>query len=425
MSKVVLFGATTMAQCFGALGGLALASVLAQMAGPSLLGSFTVMLSILGVLSMLSRRGQGSLLTRAVAWALHAEGSAAAVTLLVLAVRRIVLPSLILGVVGSVLLWSGIFGQPFPGSLVAFPFALVLTTALALFAGYARGSERPWAAPMFELGGISMLTVGLLTLALVAMTDVTPLTVTAIFLISMLCMIGISVIVISRDLPDGSGLLHPSNDHRRELQHGQIPFTLIAIASFLVQSGSFLIAAPFLAQADLGLLRAAERLALLVSFPVLAITPLIVPQVVRFARLGDATGLRRTLMGAMGASGVIGASVLLLLLFWPARALALMGEEFIEAVPYLQIMAVAQFVVAVISPLIGFLHSAGHERLSMWINLGALALALGLIPILCTVFGALGFALAYSAVIIVRFGLIGLTVALRATPLPVHKGVTP
>ena len=46
----------------------------------------------------------------------------------------------------------------------------------------------------------------------------------------------------------------------------------------------------------------------------------------------------------------------------------------------------------------------------MWINVGTLALALGMIPLMCSAYGGTGFALSYSAVIVTRFGLIGLAV---------------
>ena len=79
-----------------------------------------------------------------------------------------------------------------------------------------------------------------------------------------------------------------------------------------------------------------------------------------------------------------------------------MGPEFSEAVPYLQIMALAQFLVAVTGPLAMLLNMSGRERASMWINIFSLATAIVLIPYLSILRGAQGFAAAYCVVIFGR-----------------------
>jgi len=178
-----------------------------------------------------------------------------------------------------------------------------------------------------------------------------------------------------------------------------------------MQSGSFLIAAPFLSENDLGFLRAAERLALLVSFSVLAINPVITPRIVQFSRGGETVGLRRVTMRAGMASTGIGACVLLPLLIWPEQTLSLMGAEFGAAADYLRLMALTQFVAAMLGPLSPVLNMSGRERAAMWINVVALVLALGLIPLLCAEYGALGFAVAYSVVVVARLALVAAVVA--------------
>lgn len=407
-----------------ALGGLSLAAVLGRIGGPEMLGMFTVMLSLLGALGMLARRGQGSLLTRAVAWAMHQDGPASALTLLVLAVQRVVVASLLLGSVGSVLLWSGMFGEPYPGSIIALPFVLLMVTVLSVVAGYARGSGRQWLAPVFEMGGISLVTVALLIL-LMAWGRPSSTIVLGIFLLAMLVLAGFSGILVRFDLPNGTKVLPPTDEQRGELHRGQIEFTLIAVAGFLIQSGSFLLAAPFLSEADMGLLRAAERLALLVSFPVLAIMPVFAPRIVCLARTGDHIGLKRVTTVAMMMCGGIGAPVLLVMMYWPELALTLIGAEFVTAGNYLRVMALAQFVAALLGPLAVILNLSGRETVSMWINLGTLAYALAVIPLLSVAYGAPGFAFAYSSVIIMRMVLIGVTsvfgTALRQRDKTVQK----
>lgn len=409
--------ATMLAQGLTGLGGIALAAALGRVGGPEVLGMFTIMLSLLGVLGMLARRGQSSLLMRAVAWALHTDGRGAALTLLALAVRRVLIPSLVTGAVGSALLWSGVFRTPYPGSVVALPIALLLVTILSVFAGYARGCARPWLAPVFEMGGVSLVTVAILSALLAVWGKPSAEDVLVVFLLAIVLLTGLAMVLAYRDRPQDADLFQPSQDQRDELSRGQIAFTLIAFSSFLVQSGSFLLAAPVLSATDLGLLRAAERLALLVSFPMLAIRPVIGPRMVRLARNGDGTKLRRGTLLAMLASGGTALPFLLVLFVWPERALDFIGTEFAAAVPYVRIMALAQFVVAVLGPLVGLLHMTGRERVSMWINLGMLALATVLVPSFSVAYGAPGFALTYAAIITMRVAMIAVTVLLTAPML--------
>jgi len=216
----------------------------------------------------------------------------------------------------------------------------------------------------------------------------------------------------------GGSLLDPSFEQRKELQVGEIPFTLIAISSYLIQSGSFLLAAPFLSEGDLGLLRAAERLALLVSFPVLAVIPVIAPRVVRLYRTGENVGLKRLMAISMVVCGGIAGLVLLCMLAWPERALALIGQEFESAASFLKIMAIAHFVAATFGPLIGLLHSSGRERVSMYINLGTLAVALVLVPVMTVSAGPYGFSVAYGTIIALRLSLIAGVVLLNGPIAP-------
>lgn len=422
MNRGFSFIITAIAQFLAGLGGLALAALIGRIGGPDLLGSFAVLISLLGVLGMISRRGQGSLLTRSVAWAIYSHGYSEALTLLVLAVRRVVVLSLVLGVLGSILLLSGFFGNPFPVAPIVFPFLLLLVTILSLYAAYARGSGRPWLAPFFEIGGVALVTAGLLVLALPTWSDLQAPAVMVTLSIAVAILIGLASTFSIRDYRGGN-VVHPTSEQRKELQVGQIPFTLIAISSYLIQSGSFLLAAPFLSEGDLGLLRAAERLALLVSFPVLAVIPIITPDVVRFARSGDVYGLTRVMACAMAVCGGSAALVLLGLLVWPERALALMGEEFKSAVPFLKIMSVAHLAAALLGPLVGLLHSSGRERQSMWINLATLALALVLVPWLSLGYGPTGFAAAYAAIIVTRIVLIGAVAVFSGLLQPLHTSI--
>lgn len=414
----IAISATMAARGTSALGGLLLSLLIAHVSGPEGLGAFAVFLSLAGACAILARHGRDMLLTRAVAWSADHTRDGTAVALLCHCVTRVVLPAFVLGVIASGVLASGVLGSAFPGTVVLTPLALVPLTVLALMAGYARGRSRPWLAPLFEIGGISMLTALLLGATILTGRTVTGASVTTGFLVALLLLVLVACLVIFRDMPRNLRIPPLGNTHTADLRRGQVDFTVVALASFLTQAGAFVFAAPFLSEADLGLLRAAERLALLIGFPLLAVNPVIMPRIVRLSRGGGAEALRRLMLHAMLASGGMSACVMLPLLAWPERALALMGAEFGAATDYLRLMALAQFVTAVLGPLATLLHMTGRERASMWINIGALALATGLVPYLSLVYGARGFALAYAAIVVARLGLIGAAVLLSGPAAP-------
>lgn len=385
-----------------ALGGVLFSILVARSAGAEGLGSFAVFLSLLGALAILARHGQDMLLIRTVAWAETQAQSGVPISLLRHGVMRVAAPALILGVAASGLLASGWLGKAFPGTVAAMPLVLPIMTVLALVAGYAKGRSRAWLAPLFEIGGVSLLAAFLLAgFALLGPVHF-GLSVTAAFLLALALLLVVALGMVLLDLPNGVRLPWLTPDQTAELRTGQMDFTLIALAMFLTQAGVFLLAAPFLPEKDLGLLRAAERLALLVSFSVLAINPVIAPRIVRLTRGGEAADLRRLIHGAVAASTGVAACVLLPLLIWPERALALMGAEFAEAVPYLRVLACAQLLAAAIGPLAMMLNMSGRERVSMWINVATLALAVALVPGLSLAYGAAGFAVAYAAIIMTR-----------------------
>lgn len=388
------------------LGGVFLTLLIGRICGVEALGSFAVFLSIMGGFSILARYGLDRSLVRSIAWAEGRATHGTPVTLLWYGLKCVSVPSLVLGSFAAILLAGGWLGVAFSGAAVVTPLALFLLTTLALIASYAKGRSRAWLAPLFEIGGISMLTAFLLVILILVGSNVVDVSVTIAFVIALFILTFVAGLMIWRDMQGIQLILTLDAAQKTDLNVGRVDFTLIALATFLTQAGSFLLAAPFLSETDLGLLRAAERLALLVSFPVLAINPVIMPRIVRLSRTGDVKALRRLIYFAISLSGVAAFCIAIPLIAWPERALAIIGEEFVEAIFYLQLMVCFQFLGALIGPLAVLLNMSGHERASMWVNITALVLGVVLIPSLSLVYGALGFTIAYSVLVLIRVVLI-------------------
>lgn len=403
-----------------ALGGLLLSMLVARFAGAEGLGQFAVFTSLLGALALLSLHGTDILLMRSVAWADGRNTVGQALGLLWHGVSPVLLASCALGLLGSQLLASGWLGNAFPGTVALLPVALPMLTALALVAAYMKGRSRAWLAPLFEIGGVSLIAAFVLIGMAWGRTSVDDMGIIRALVIALSLSGAIAVLMIARDRRLDPGQT-ADKQLKAELRTGRLDFTLIAVATFLAQAGSFLIAAPYLSETELGLLRAAERLVIVISFAVLVVDPVIAPRIVKLCREGDRPALNRMIVKAMALSGGIATPVFCILLIWPEAALALMGPEFTAATGYMIVMALAHFVIAILGPLSMVLNMTGRERMSMRISIATLGLAVVAIPVLSSAFGASGFVAAYTFIIIARLGLLGVLVVLTDPPAPMTQ----
>lgn len=397
MNGVARLGATFIARGVAVMGGVVLTLLVGRLTGAEGLGQFAAFVSLLGVLSILSLRGQNTLLIRAVAW-WHAEhGSEVSSGLLRFSLKRIAGLTAVLALAGGALLFSGVLSPALRSVAPVFLVALPLMAFLALIAGYAKGKGRPWAAPFYEIGGISLVASIILLVVLATGATLASGWLPWILTLSMVLLVIIAVRV--------EGLLRattPPTEAVGELTRGEVDFTLIATATFLAQAGAFVLAAPFLSEQDLGLVRAAERFAIMVSFAVLVINPVISPGIVRSTRKGAKVEQRRLIGKALLAGVVVSSPILAVLLIAPEQVLGLMGVEFVEATGYLRALALVNFVIVLFGPSMVLLNMGGGERILMWISVAALIAAVTLYPSLSFLFGAEGFIMAYALIALGR-----------------------
>lgn len=402
-----------------ALGGMLFSLLVARTAGAEGLGQFAVFTALLGTLSLLALHGADTAIVRTVAWADAQGKTGSAIGILWHSAMTVLLMAVGLGVIGSWILASELLGTPFPGAVALMPVALVIQSALALAAGYAKGRSRPWLAPTFEIGGVSFFAAFFLF-----MLSDTPFILEGIGVMgTFIAALGLSATTASvmilldrRENPQWRA----DKQQKADMRSGRIDFTLIGAATFVAQAGSFLLAAPFLSESDLGLLRAAERLAIVVSFSVLVIDPIIAPRIVKLSRAGEHKRLDWTIVRSMLLSAAIASPILVLLLIWPGTILRLMGPDFISAGVHLRIMALTHFVTAILGPLSMVLNMTYRERKSMWVSLMTMGLAVTAIPALSYFYGANGFVAAYCGIILLRLSIIGILVLTTDPPIHAH-----
>ncbi len=398
MKSALELAAVFVARGAGAAGGILLSILVARISGVKGLGDFAVLISFVGIAAILARRGLDTILIRLVAVSQFPRRSLRDWSLLLNGLRTVALTSGLLAILGFGIFESNVLGVSFDGSSIVVAGSIPLIALLAVVSGYLKGIGRPWLAPFFEIGGVSLLAAAsiLAAISLGYTPDLTGLS--ALFAMSAFLMLVISLVVLPRGVTI-IGLFRPSSGtsiiERLEIRRGQFAFTVIALSGFLMQAGSFTIVAPFLSDQELGLTRAAERLAIVISFPILAIEPFIASRVARSLDIGDISRTTKLVLSSSFIGAAMSALPLACFLALPEFFLGLLGPEFIEATPYLRKLAVTHFGIVMLGPFIVVLSMGGGERALMWVSGVSLIVAAISFPLLSMFYGVNGFLFGY------------------------------
>lgn len=184
-------------------------------------------------------------------------------------------------------------------------------------------------------------------------------------------------------------------------------FFVMSLAGFMQTVLSIMIAGWLLSSADLGLFKTAQQTAVLISFILIVINAIFPPRFAHLFHQDNHQALER--LARQGALlGILLASPLLLIcLLLPHWVLGLVGSEFVQAAPLLQIIATGQLVNVATGSVSYLLNMTGHEKLMR--NIALLSNVLGILFffLLIPLFGALGAALSLTLVLMLQ-NLIGL-----------------
>lgn len=426
LSLGVVFGVRVLV----ALGGIGLSVVIARMAGAGGLGQVTFALALATVMSTVARSGLDIALLKAVAGRLTQDGQQDSQNASKPPNQHpsqhpdrrhaAELPGHLGDVLGTTTLWA--LGLCLPLAALAMAgwpaalgsdaarvliWAVLPLTVLAVIAGYLRGIARVAVASVVDVSGIALLAALVLGALYLAGWTLSAGAIAAIILALVVACALASAAWAWRDAQArAGGAPGRSADAAAALRTGRWYLMWSALAALVTQTGAFVLVGPVLDDGELGLARAAERLAVLITFPLTAVNPFIAPRIVRHVTLGDAPGMRRLIAKACLASTLPALPLTLALCLAPVTALALFGPDFAAAAPILQIMALTQLATAATAPVSQLLYLGGHERTLTGILLATMVLGLVLFPLGAALAGGLGFALAYAAVNGIKAGLI-------------------
>jgi len=150
----------------------------------------------------------------------------------------------------------------------------------------------------------------------------------------------------------------------------------------------------FLAKADIGIYSVGYRVALVISFTLIAIDAFTAPMFSRYFRKNDRVRLIREIRYATALRFSISFAAVIFLIFFGEWVLGLFGSEFVVGYTIMIILALAQLGQAAVGPVARLLAISGHHKRSLFASGASLALWLILTAFLMPKYGILGVAIA-------------------------------
>jgi O-antigen/teichoic acid export membrane protein len=150
----------------------------------------------------------------------------------------------------------------------------------------------------------------------------------------------------------------------------------------------------FLASADIAIYNVGYRVAMLISFPLVAIDAFTAPALSRHFHSNDRSELIREIQHSTALRFGIALTAVIFLVFFGDWVLSLFGPEFKEGYKITILLALAQLAHAAVGPVTRLLAISGHQKQSMYASGAALILWLALTAILMPLYGIMGVAVA-------------------------------
>ena len=370
---------TFIARGVAAVGGIVLFIVLGRLYGAEGVGVFALAQSIYLGAGILARYGMDNALMRYVGQ----DPTASAVPVYL---RWALTKSALLSTVAAVLvfllrdrfaLWfdAPMLGIVLPGIALAIP---PFTVAFVL-AGFMKGIRKPATACLLENGGIALVA----TLLVLLFDRIS----TAGIVMAGWAMAVAAWLVFAQGLWQVRSYLNskPTSVNEQKVDSSAFnsssnAFFAMSLAPFMQQTLFVLIAASYLTDKDLGLFKAAERIALLVSFILIVVNAVLPPMFARLYQLGKIEELLQLLKKSAVIGLVMASPLLSMCILFPAFVLSFYGSEFLAATPLLRIIALGQ-AINVATGSVGFLlNMTGNELLTR--NICLLSNMFGLISLL-------------------------------------------
>lgn len=161
-----------------------------------------------------------------------------------------------------------------------------------------------------------------------------------------------------------------------------------------VQWSGYLATGTFLSEENVALFATAHRTAMINSFLLIGVNLIVTPKFATAYSEGDIAEIDSIALLSSRMMLACATPVVLCMLLWPETIMSVFGEEYVKAAPYLQILAIGQFVRLMTGSVCEILPMTGHERDFRNIVLISGPLSIVMAITLTSQFGPMGAALA-------------------------------
>lgn len=362
MSQLAINGAARVAAAFG---GIVFSAAVGQLLGVSALGVVSLVQAIMFALALVAQLGIDRALVRYVA-RVESEGrSIAARRFLKVGLLRVIPLALVLAVCmfGARVFWDKVFVTKVPlDVLFWFSCSLLPFCVSHALSAVLKGYRQTALATFFEQGMIALYAAVYIILASEIGFDLSVELVAKCYFVGSVTAVLVSSILV---VPKLLGVICPPVPSyvNKEFLASSVNYMWVALLVFGLNSGGLLVAGALLEADALGVFRAAERLCLLISFPLAVVNSLYPPRFAFLWNQGLKSDLKLRFVEARRVASVMAVPIFCVLVAFPFYFMELIvGEHELNFV--LRYFAMGALVNACFGPVGNMLSMTGHERTS-------------------------------------------------------------
>jgi len=153
---------------------------------------------------------------------------------------------------------------------------------------------------------------------------------------------------------------------------------------------------------SLGMYMVAFKIAMVISFPLIAINSISAPKFSEYFGVGDMKNLRTTSHYTSNLCMLISLFPFLIVMIFPAQLLSIFGEEFTAAKDVLRLLAVGQYITSSFGSIGVLLQMTDNQKILFKVSAGTIVLHVILLLILLPLLGIFGAAIASVSALILR-----------------------
>lgn len=355
------FALTFTARSIAAIGSLLLIAAIGNIFGASGVGIFAIAQSLILGAGLFSQYGMNSNLMRYVG---EHHQSTAIFTYLRWAIVKSITIAMCISFIAYFMRYNiaALFDDIEELSVLLQGAALAIPafTASYVISGFLKGIRRPAAACLQENGSIALVTAAIIVaLSQAGYVDFFVLgsaIAAAAWIVLLQGVLQISVWTRKRIF------VYTRPTAKKNFSSSAKSFLIINFAPFLQQGLVILVAGLMLENTELGLLRASERAAILISFVLIVVNAVLAPRFSSLYYNGEIAQL-----GALARKGslfaiLIATPIFSICIFNPQFLLNIIGPEFKEGADLLRVIAFAQIVNVAAGSVGVILNMTGHEK---------------------------------------------------------------